>query len=36
VPLTDWIQASGSLMSFTATNFNFDSHAHIFRVQVRP
>ena len=35
-PLTDWLQASGSPISYTATNFNFDSHAHMFRVQVRP
>ena len=36
VPLTDWIQASDSPMSYTATNFNFDRNAHMFRVQVRP
>jgi hypothetical protein len=35
-PLTDWLQASGSPMSYTTTNFNFDRHAHMFRVQVRP
>ena len=35
-PLTDWIQASGSPMSYTATNFGFDRNAHMFRVQVRP
>ena len=35
-PLTDWIQASDSPMSYTATNFNFDRDAHMFRVQVRP
>jgi hypothetical protein len=35
-PLTDWLQASGSPMSYSATNFDFDRHAHMFRVQVRP
>jgi len=35
-PLTDWIQASDSPMSYTATNFNSDVHAHMFRVQVQP
>ena len=34
MPLTDWLQASGSPMSYTATNFDRD--AHLFRVQVRP
>jgi hypothetical protein len=36
VPLTGWLQASGSPMSYTATNFSFDRNAHMFRVQVRP
>ncbi len=36
VPLTDWIQASGSPMSYAATNSAFDSYAHMFRVEVRP
>ncbi len=35
-PLTDWIQASNSPMSYTATNSDFDRHAHMFRVRVRP
>jgi hypothetical protein len=35
-PLTDWIQASGSPMSYAATNSAFVTSAHIFRVQVRP
>jgi hypothetical protein len=35
-PLTDWLQASGSPMSYTATNFDFGRYAHMFRVQVRP
>jgi serine protease AprX len=35
-PLTGWLQASGSPMSYTATNFDFDRYAHMFRVQVRP
>jgi hypothetical protein len=35
-PLTGWLQASGSPMAYTATNFGFDLHAHMFRVQVRP
>jgi subtilisin family serine protease len=35
-PLSDWLQASGSPMSYTATDFDFDRDAHMFRVQVRP
>jgi hypothetical protein len=35
-PLTGWLQASGSPMSYTATNFDFGRYAHLFRVQVRP
>jgi len=35
-PITDWLQASGSPMSYTATNFDFGRYAHMFRVQVRP
>ena len=35
-PLSDWQQASGSPMSYTATNFDFGRYAHMFRVQVRP
>ena len=35
-PLSDWLQASGSPMSYTATNFDFGRYAHMFRVQVRP
>ena len=35
-PLTDWLQASGSPMSYTATNFDFSRYVHMFRVQVRP
>jgi hypothetical protein len=36
VPLSDWRQALGSPMSYTATNFDFGSYAHMFRVEVRP
>jgi hypothetical protein len=35
-PITDWLQASGSPMYYTATNFDFGRYAHMFRVQVRP
>jgi hypothetical protein len=33
-PITDWLQASVSPMSYTATNFDFSPY--FFRVQVRP
>jgi hypothetical protein len=33
-PISDWLQASGSPMSFTATNAN--QGARFFRIQVRP
>ena len=33
-PISDWLQASGSPMSFTTTNANQGSH--FYRVQVRP
>jgi hypothetical protein len=33
-PVTGWLQAAGSPMSFAATNAN--AHAGLFRVQVRP
>jgi subtilisin family serine protease len=33
-PVTDWLQASGSPMSYTATNAG--KGLHVFRVQVRP
>jgi hypothetical protein len=33
-PVTDWLQASGSPMSYTTTNANQGSH--IYRVEVRP
>jgi hypothetical protein len=33
-PLTDWLQASGSPMSYAGTNSN--SGSQFFRVQVRP
>jgi hypothetical protein len=33
-PISDWLQASGSPMSFTTTNTNTGSH--FYRVQVRP
>ncbi len=36
LPLTDWLQASGSSISYTATNFDFGNYVHMFRVQVRP
>ena len=36
MPLTDWLQASGSPMSYTATNVGSDHNAHLFRVQVLP
>ena len=35
MPLTDWLQATGSPMSYTATNVGSDHNAHLFRVQVR-
>jgi hypothetical protein len=34
MPLTDWLQATGSPMSYAATNVDRD--AHLFRVQVLP
>jgi len=34
VPITDWLQAQASPMSYTTTNST--SGSHFYRVQVRP